>query len=302
MPASLDHKKFVCFGEVLWDVLPGGAKPGGAPMNVAYHLKKQGMEPVLISKIGKDTYGNDLVAILKSQNLNLENLQIDAEQPTGIVHATPGANHEVSYDIVFPSAWDFIDYDDSLLKQVKESDYFIYGSLASRNTTSKNTLLKLLEAAQTKVLDINLRQPHYSRELVEMLLHKADFLKLNEDEVKLISGWYLKSDDIYEQINLLQNHFYLSTVVVTRGDKGAILKKEETFFQHPGFEIKVADTVGSGDAFLAGLLAHLSKGYSASESLLYANSLGAYIATRFGACPPYELTDIDSVKYKPVNN
>ncbi|MGI8597945.1 MAG: carbohydrate kinase family protein [Chitinophagaceae bacterium] len=300
MSAPYTHKKFVCFGEILWDVLPGGAQPGGAPMNVAYHLKKQGMEPVLISKVGKDIYGDDLVKILKNQNLNLQNLQLDEEQPTGIVHATPNANHEVSYDIVFPSAWDFIDYNASLSKLVEESDYFIFGSLAARNSISKNTLLRLLEAAQTKVLDINLRPPHYSRELVEMLLHKADFLKLNEDELRLISGWFLKSDDIYEQIKMLQNHFNLNSIVVTRGNKGAIFKKEKTFFQHPGFEVKVADTVGSGDAFLAGLLAHLSKGFSASASLEYANSLGAYIATRFGACPEYELTDVDVVKYKPV--
>jgi fructokinase len=298
MPIS-SQSKFVCFGEILWDLLPGGAKPGGAPMNVAYHLKKQGMEPVLISKIGKDKYGDDLINILKKQNLNIQYLQIDEEQPTGIVHATPGANHEVSYDIVFPSAWDFIDYYDSLTKLVEEADYFIFGSLVARNRISKNTLLNLLEAAQTKVLDINLRPPHYTRELVEIFLHKADFLKLNEDELRLISGWYLKSNDIYEQINLLQQHYKLDAVVVTRGDKGAILKKEEAFFHHPGFEIKVADTVGSGDAFLAGLLAHLSKGFSPSESLVYANSLGAYIATRFGACPEYELADVDVVSYKP---
>jgi fructokinase len=296
MPDNSNHSKFICFGEILWDVLPGGAKPGGAPMNVAYHLKKQGMEPVLISKVGKDKYGNDLVSILKNQNLNLHYLQVDAEQPTGIVHATPNANHEVTYDIVFPSAWDFIEFNEPLLKLVEKSDYFIFGSLAARNSTTKNTLLKLLEAAQYKVLDINLRPPHYTRELVEMLLHKTNFLKLNEDELRLISGWYLKSEDIYEQIKLVQNQFNLNSIVVTRGDKGAILNMEGTFFQHPGFEITVADTVGSGDAFLAGLLAHLSTGTSASDSLVYANCLGAYIATRFGACPQYELADVDEVK------
>ena len=135
----------VCFGEVLWDILPTGAHPGGAPMNVAYHLKALGSNPVIISKIGTDKYGEQLVDILAKHGVNTEYMQVDFQLPTGLVYADVSNQHEVSYDIVFPSAWDFIEQKEELTTLVSSAEYFVFGSLTSRNKTSRNTLYNLLD-------------------------------------------------------------------------------------------------------------------------------------------------------------
>src|SRR2546423_1983690 len=111
---SLSQHQVVCFGEVLWDIVPSGALPGGAPMNVAYHLKKLGTNPALITKIGLDNYGEKLVNILAASGVTTEYFYVDYERPTGLVYANVNDHHEVIYDIVYPSAWDFIEWKDEL--------------------------------------------------------------------------------------------------------------------------------------------------------------------------------------------
>ena len=126
--ASNPHQ-VVCFGEVLWNILPTGATPGGAPMNVAYHLKKLGVHPALITKVGLDNYGKDLINILSANELTTEFFQVDYNHPTGLVYATPNEHNEVVYDIVFPSAWDFIDWEDAFMVLLQQASFFVYGSL-----------------------------------------------------------------------------------------------------------------------------------------------------------------------------
>src|ERR1051325_5371876 len=138
----------VCFGEVLWDILPSGPLPGGAPMNVAYHLKKLGNNPALITKIGIDDYGKKLVNILAESGVTTEYFQVDYEHPTGLVYANVNNHHEVVYDIVYPVAWDFIQWNDEFNKLLGQADFFVYGSLTSRNTESRDTLYQLLEIAK----------------------------------------------------------------------------------------------------------------------------------------------------------
>src|ERR687886_419692 len=147
----------VCFGEVLWDILPTGALPGGAPMNVAYHLKKLGINPALITKIGLDDYGKKLVNMLSESGVSTEYFDMDYEHPTGLVYANMNNHHEVVYDIVYPSAWDFIEWKEEFANLVQQAEFFVYGSLTSRSKVSRDTLEQLLELARIKVLDINLR-------------------------------------------------------------------------------------------------------------------------------------------------
>jgi fructokinase len=134
----------VCFGEVLWDILPSGLQPGGAPMNVAYHLKKLGTTPALITKIGMDDYGRKLVEMLAESKVATEYIAVDFDYPTGLVYANMNDHHEVVYDIVNPSAWDFIEWSDELGGVVEDAAFFVYGSLTSRNKTSRDTLAQLL--------------------------------------------------------------------------------------------------------------------------------------------------------------
>src|SRR5688500_5391149 len=127
MPSSSMPHQIVCFGEILWDILPDKSLPGGAPMNVAYHLKKLGLQPALITKVGDDDYGKQLVEMLASNQLSIDFVQVDHQQETGLVYARPGANNEVIYDIVNPSAWDFIEWTNEHEHLLQRAAYFVFG-------------------------------------------------------------------------------------------------------------------------------------------------------------------------------
>lgn len=285
----------VCFGEVLWDILPTGAKPGGAPMNVAYHLKKLGVDPALITKVGLDSWGRKLINVLADAGLSTDHLQLDYKLPTGLVYASPNEQAEVTYDIALPSAWDFIEWEAGFATLMNEAKFFVYGSLASRNKDSRDTLYRLLDAATTKVLDVNLRPPNYRRTDVEYLLQKADILKVNTAELELITGWFPHFKSTGDRSKLLQDRFNLETVIVTAGGNGALVAHNGTVHRHEGIKVKVADTVGSGDAFLAGFLSQLLQDRDAEEALAFASAVGAFVATRSGACPLYGTAEIEAL-------
>jgi len=282
----------VCFGETLWDFLPEGKLPGGAPVNVAYHLKQLGKNPAVITRIGNDGLGKELKEVYESKNIDTRFFQVDEEHATGKVFATLKEDNEVEYDIVQPVAWDFIEYNDEVDNMVTEADYFVFGSLASRNEKTRTSLLHYLDSAKIKVLDINLRPPHYTKEILETLLHHVDILKLNLSELHLISAWYgdLESDE--EMVKLLKRKFDLQIVIVTKGGSGAMLFMHHQFYYNPGYQVKVADTIGSGDSFLAAIISKLMDGASPEEALDFASALGAFVASRSGACPEYEIKDV----------
>jgi fructokinase len=295
MLPSSTHYDVVCFGEVLWDLLPGKALPGGAPMNVAYHLKKLGTNPALISKIGIDDYGKQLVNLLAENELSTEFFQMDYDHPTGLVYAKPNEHNEVMYDIVYPSAWDFIQWETDFTNLLAQAEFFVYGSLTSRNKNSRDTLYQLLGTAKRKVLDINLRPPNYHRSNVEYLLEKTDVLKVNISELELITGWFSHFESTEDRIKIIQDQFKIDTIIVTMGGEGALVNDKGIIYQHPGYKVQVADTIGSGDGFLAGFLHMQLSGASVSDALTFASGLGAFIATRNGACPAYEISEIDEL-------
>ncbi len=291
MEKNSDHK-VVCFGEVLWDILPSGAVPGGAPMNVAYHLHKQQKNPALITSIGIDEKGEQLVKIFSDYGICTDFFQVDYEHETGKVFAEPNEHNEVVYDIVKPVAWDYIKWEDDFENLVSNANYFVFGSLASRNNVSKKTLFQLLEYAENKVLDINLRAPHFNRRIVEELMSKADFLKLNLAELELITGWFSKHTSIEDRVRSITDKFKIQNMVVTMGGDGAVLYYNGNEYVQKGYRVDVVDTVGSGDAFLAGLLARLLDNASPVNALEFASGLGAFIATQKGACPVYNVDEI----------
>lgn len=286
-------KSVVCFGEILWDVLPDGKMPGGAPMNVAYHLEQLGMGAIPVSFVGKDKDGDALREILIKQGTDATFVQQHDTQATGLVYTHLQANNEVQYDIVYPSAWDFIEWEQSLNDLVAKSPYFVFGSLITRHEVSKSTLFSLLQVAQTKVLDINLRPPYYNKPIVEALLAQCNLLKLNNHELAEICSWYHHTSNEAEQLQLLQDKYNIPAIVVTKGSEGAVLLKKGSFYHHPGFKVDVVDTVGSGDAFLAGFL-YASQKAAPDKALLFANAMGAFMAGHAGACPPYTLADLET--------
>lgn len=289
------NTNIICFGEMLWDVLPSGKLPGGAPMNVAIHLQYQGFTPVVISRVGHDDAGTDLQGYLQKKGVNTQWVQVDEQQQTGVVMANVSNRSEVSYDIVQPVAWDYIQLDEGLRQLVSESDFFVYGSLAARSETSRQTLLSLLKAAKVKVFDVNLRPPHYSREVLEPLLQQADIVKMNHHELMEIAGWYQELTDEKSGMAFLREQYALQTIVVTRGENGAAVLSAEGYFEQEGFSVVVEDTIGSGDAFLASFLSNIIKGKAYPEALRQACAMGALVATRKGATPEIATEDVEKL-------
>ncbi len=286
----------ICYGEILWDVLPTGEVPGGAPMNVAYHLNKLGHPPIVITRIGSDERGEKLIGLLKGKNIATKYIQLDKILPTGIVYATPNERMEMQYDIVAPVAWDVIEWNDELKNIFTDDTYFVFGSLIARNLTSRDTLFRLLEIAKNKVLDINLRPPHYDDKLLNDLLSKADIVKMNHEELNFISGWYnTPATTDAEKIDLVRNKFNLKAVIVTKGGEGAVISVDGKLYSHPGFKVIIQDTVGSGDSFLAAILTGLIEGRDPAEMLEFACAVGALVTSKKGGWPAYDPSEIQTI-------
>lgn len=295
MNNTKENPPVVCFGETLWDLLPHAKLPGGAPMNVAYHLTRLGKNPAIISRIGTDELGKELLQVFTSKNINTQYIQLDHQHSTGKVFATIKEDNEVQYDIVKPVAWDFIQWEDAYQPLIEQAKYFVFGSLITRNKVSKNTLYKCLEYANTKVLDINMRPPHYNKKIIGELLQKADILKLNQAELHLITGWFSEYNSDEDRMKLLKERFKIDVIIVTKGGDGAILNINDAFYHHNGYTIEVADTVGSGDSFLAAILTKFLDDSTPPDTLSFACGVGALIASHHGGCPDYSTAEITGI-------
>lgn len=286
-------KKIVCFGEMLWDMLPSGKMPGGAPMNVAIHLKNLGNEVDMISRIGTDDLGHELLQFVTESGLNTRLVQQGQTHLTGVVKVNMDDKNDVQYKILHPVAWDYIVVEDQAIEKVKKADAFIFGSLAARSEHSFSALKALLAHAGKRVLDINLRPPHYEKETLLFLLAHTDFLKLNHHELAILSGYFSEpAGTLEEQVLALAGHFDLEAICVTLGENGAILYQNGQFYRQKGFEIEVADTIGAGDSFLATLVSEILKNTPVPSALAKACAVGALVATHHGATPVISETEI----------
>ena len=290
---------FACFGEVLWDMFPDHEKIGGAPLNVALRLNSYGDKVAMISAVGNDELGSELISYLKVNNLTPEFVQIDDEHQTGKVNVTLDANRSASYEIKFPVSWDFIKLNTENINLVKNSKVFIYGSLICRNSVSKQTLYQLLDHANFKVFDVNLRAPFYSFELLEELMSMANFVKFNDEELELIAkNLDSNFNSIEENVIFIAKKFNLSHICVTRGGDGALLWIEGQFYFNSGYPIQVKDTVGAGDSFLASLVFKLTHKVHPQEALDFACAVGALVAGSEGANPKISESDIMKMRLK----
>ena len=192
-----------------------------------------------------------------------------------------------------PFAWDFIEATSAIIELVKGSKALIFGTLACRDAHSLTALMTLLEVAAIKVFDVNLRPPHYSQDLIEAFLHKADIVKMNEDELHIIAAWQgFGSESDEEKLAKLAGRFNIETLIVTQGSDGAMLWNEGEFHKSHGYKVHVADTIGSGDSFLAGFLKNIFEGKPATFAIDYACALGALVASHHGANPAIREEDI----------
>lgn len=290
MPPS----KIICIGEILWDSLPEGLFPGGAPFNVACHLQQLGQNSSIISRIGNDELGKQLSKRAKGKGVSTQHIQSDKSLPTGIVNVDIDSNGIPAYEIVQPSAWDAIENNTDLQQEVVSADILVFGSLAQRSDKSRETISNLADLSPTSVFDVNLRPPFLDKNIVRQSLLSSQILKLNTDELLVFSDWFSLSGNEQDRIQKLANTFDLRIIALTRGDKGAALLYQNNWYEHPGFRISVIDTVGSGDAFLAMLINKVQNGANPKDILIYANALGAMVAGKSGATPFCSSEEIDS--------
>ena len=289
--------KVVCFGEILWDVFPTHKVIGGAPLNVAFRLASFGAETSIISRIGNDKNGEEVIEYLENTKLNIQHIQKDNIYPTGYVSVFLDNHGSATYDIFKPVAWDYISLENDNIKLISESDIFIFGSLSCRSGVSKNTLFGLVEKGKFLVFDVNLRKPYYTYELISELMQKVDFIKLNDEELDEITAELgFGNSKMKEKILFLSKITDTKFICVTRGSQGAILFFNGRFYENSGYRVKVEDTVGAGDSFLASLIFKLYiEVQKPDQALDFACRLGALVASKKGANPKIDTQEIDSL-------
>ena len=285
--------KVVIFGEMLWDCLPSGPVAGGAPMNVALNLHQLGLDSRLISSIGDDTDGRNLLEFLGSFEIPLDLIQTNFEHETSRVLVDNSDPENIKYTIVSPVAWDFIQWNEKMDQAVEDADAFVFGSLGVRNTESLKTLLQLLRHPVLRVFDANLRPPFYDFEVIETLLGYADVLKINEDELEIFADYFKTKPSIESLCAYLDQHFPMEIICVTLGSKGALIYQKGVITEHPGYKVKVEDSIGAGDAFLSGFVKTYLDDKGPAEILNYACKIGAFVATQKGGTPRYSPDRLD---------
>ena len=288
--------RVVSFGEILWDKLPSGAVPGGAPLNFAYRLNSFQNSSSIISMVGDDSLGKKLIKFLNKNGLDTEHLQISKIYKTGEVNVSIDKNGIADYDILNPVAWDDISLNSKNIALTKNSSIFVFGSLICRNTTSRKTLKELLKIAPFKLFDVNLRFPYYDLNLINELMMCSDFIKFNHEEITEISSIYTKKKTSLENmIKTISEKTKTYDICVTMGEKGACYYTNNTFYFQDGFKINVSDTVGAGDSFLATLVEGILNKTKPQEILKKACAVAALVASKRGATTKVSLTEINNL-------
>jgi fructokinase len=277
----------ISVGEVVWDIFPDREVLGGAPINVAYHLRSLRLEVGILTRIGRDDLGSQTLARLAALGLPVDGVQLDEVLPTGRVNISFDARKEPRFDIVAPAVWDNLDLP-AALRQVDGKEFsLVYGTLAQRNSSSRKVIRELWSRATFCFYDVNLRPPHTTEELVKESLAAADLVKLNEQEFRIIASWEkIIGKDKKNIAHELCRRYDLVALVVTGGSEGAWLVSDGDYFENPAMPTQVADTVGAGDAFFAALIEGYLQKRPWPEILAGANKRGAYVASRHGATPP----------------
>lgn len=278
--------KIVGIGEVVWDMLPGGKQLGGAPVNFLYFCQQLGCQAFPVSAVGDDALGKETLAAMRRTGLELGFIQCNS-LPTSRVLVTLDAAGIPSYEIVENVAWDALECSDKELALVRDADAVCWGSLAQRSLTSRESVLRMIDAAPSsckKIFDINIRQHYFSKEVVEASLERCDILKLNEDELPLLEEMFSLPGTAKEAIARLIAGFSLEQVIYTQGslcseiyDIGGRLSHIDT----P--KVEVVDTVGAGDSFTAAYITSVLQGKSVSEAHRLAVKISAQVCTMPGA-------------------
>lgn len=283
--------KALALGEVLWDLIGDQKHLGGAVFNLIAHMTKMNCEASIITRVGNDELGREILFLAESFGIDCTLIQTDMDHPTGsvLVNLDDGIP---TYEIKENVAYDYIEFTGAIRNFLKQNeiDVFCFGTLAQRNSVSRDTLREILEAGSFKQVfyDVNLRQEYFSLKTIQDSLKYSTILKLNEEEVESMDKLLgLKSISEGSFIESLGKMGPVHTVCITRGAKGCTVYHDRIKKEVEGFNVKVIDTVGAGDAFGAAFLKKFIATGDPFESARIANHLGAYVASKPGAIPEY---------------
>ncbi len=279
----------VGMGEALWDCLPEGRKFGGAPANFAYHVGQFGWHSVVVSAVGNDELGDEIMQIVRS--VNLDNRIARVIQPTGTVQVTLSGDGIPTYEICEDVAWDNIPWSEDLEALAKKTRAVCFGSLAQRSAGSRDTIMRFIDAMDIdteRIYDINLRQHFYSMEVIEDSLRRATILKLNEEEIVVVAELLGLSGSEEEKCRqILARYPKLKMVILTYGAVGSYVFSPSVTSYQPTPKVQVADTVGAGDSFTATFIAQYIKGKSIQDAHRIAVQASAFVCTQNGAMPKF---------------
>lgn len=284
-------------GEALWDVLPEGKKIGGAPVNFAYHVSQFGLPSCVVSAVGDDALGKEIIENFVSKGLThrIETVPY----PTGTVQVEIDQAGVPQYEIKENVAWDNIPYTAMLEQLAERTTAVCFGSLAQRNVVSRTTINRFLDAIPAEnnpliVFDVNLRQGFYNKEILCNSMKRCNILKINDEELVTVSRMFgYPGIDLQDKCWILLGKYNLQMLILTCGINGSYVFTPGNVSFQPTPKVEVADTVGAGDSFTAAFIASILKGKSVAEAHARAVQTSAFVCTKKGAMPilPEELTD-----------
>lgn len=298
----MEPKKYtiVGIGELLWDLFPGKKQLGGAPANFSYMTHLLGDTGIIASRLGTDRLGAEARETLAPLQVDVSHVQSDPTHPTGTVAVQVAADGQPTYEIIEPVAWDFLEWTPQWQFLARHADAVCFGSLSQRSRVSHETVrtfLRWTEPTALRVFDVTLRQNFYSRRVLEESIRSANIVKCNEEELSTLVRLFGSSAKTIDQAaHAFLGAYDLELVCVTRGARGSSLYSRKGTDQHPGFSVKVADTVGAGDAFAAALVHHYLRGSSLKTINEAANQMGAWVASQPGATPPADEEILERVR------
>jgi fructokinase len=287
----------VGMGEALWDVLPEGKKIGGAPANFAYHVSQFGLDSCVVSAVGSDPLGDEIVENFNAKGLN--QLIERVPYPTGTVQVEIDQAGIPQYDIKENVAWDNIQYTPELEQLAHNTRAICFGSLAQRNVVSRETISRFLDAMphhddNLVVFDVNLRQGFYNKEILCNSMKRCNILKINDEELVTVSRMFgYPGIDLQDKCWILLGKYNLKMLILTCGVNGSYVFTPGNVSFQPTPKVEVADTVGAGDSFTAAFISSILKGKTVQEAHHKAVQVSAYVCTHNGAMPllPKEMTE-----------
>jgi fructokinase len=280
--------QILAVGEVLWDLLPSGKQLGGAPANFTYQCRSLGADARLVTRVGNDPLGHEVLGRFRTLGLPVEPVQVDPVFPTGTVDVALAPDGQPGFTIREYVAWDRIEADEASLAHADRADAVCFGSLSQRDEPSRSAIRKLVAASRPEALrlfDVNLRPPFVDRDIIADSLTLANALKLNDQELPALATMFGFPADVREAMRQLASRFGLSLVALTRGPHGGLLLADGEWSDHPGLTVTVSDTIGAGDAFTAALVVGRLAGRSLNVINRHANDVAAFVCSKPGGTP-----------------